>query len=150
LGTPLAVLADWLAGMAATRSPSFGTVAFVDSGGRRPTATSCEAVMLERSLGQLAQIAARDRRAAAAQGRLAETLRSLADPIKPRADHGLVHGELGPDHVLLDRRGEPVLIDIEGAKYFDVEVEHVWMRMMRRPAAASGAAARRCSAPSLT
>ena len=24
---------------------------------------------------------------------------------------------------------DPVLIDIEGAKYFDVEVEHVWVRM---------------------
>jgi aminoglycoside phosphotransferase (APT) family kinase protein len=44
----------------------------------------------------------------------------------------LVHGELGPDHVLLDRRGEPVLIDIEGATYFDVEAEHVWMRMAQR------------------
>ena len=45
------------------------------------------------------------------------------------AASALVHGELGPDHVLLDRYGEPVLIDIEGAKYFDVETEHVWMHM---------------------
>jgi len=56
-------------------------------------------------------------------------LHSLADPIEPRAAAALVHGELGPDHVLLDHRGEPVMIDIEGAMYFDVEVEHVWMRM---------------------
>jgi aminoglycoside phosphotransferase (APT) family kinase protein len=48
---------------------------------------------------------------------------------EPRAAAALVHGELGPDHVLLDRRGEPVLIDIEGAMYFDVEAEHAWMRM---------------------
>lgn len=53
----------------------------------------------------------------------------LADPVQPRAVSTLVHGELGPDHVLLDRRGEPVLIDIEGAKYFDAETEHVWTRM---------------------
>jgi aminoglycoside phosphotransferase (APT) family kinase protein len=53
----------------------------------------------------------------------------LSEPIEPRATSSLVHGELGPDHVLLDRRGEPVLIDIEGAKYFDAETEHVWMRM---------------------
>ena len=58
-----------------------------------------------------------------------EALHSLAEPVEPRAAAALVHGELGPDHVLLDRRGEPVLIDIEGAMYFDVEVEHVWMRM---------------------
>jgi aminoglycoside phosphotransferase (APT) family kinase protein len=85
--------------------------------------------MLDRALAQLTEIAGRDRRAAGAQGRLEQALHSLAEPIEPRAAAALVHGELGPDHVLLDRRGEPVLIDIEGAMYFDVEVEHVWMRM---------------------
>lgn len=125
---PLSVLADWLAAMAAVRSPSFGKVAFADAGGRSPGA-SCEAVMLSRALAELAEIAGRDQRAADAQGRLVEMLRSLAEPIRPRADWALVHGELGPDHVLLDRAGEPVLIDIEGARYFDVETEHVWARM---------------------
>ena len=125
---PLSVLADWLAAMAAVRSPSFGKVAFVDAGGRSP-GPSCESVTLGRALAELSEIAGRDRRAAEAQGRLEETLRSLAEPIEPRAVSALVHGELGPDHILLDRRGEPVLIDIEGARYFDVETEHVWMRM---------------------
>ncbi len=125
---PLAVLADWLAAMAAVRSASFGKVAFVDAGGRS-RGTSCEAVMLDRALGELTEIAGRDRRAAAAQDRLTETLHSLAEPIEVRPEVALIHGELGPDHVLLDRRGDPVLIDIEGAMYFDAEVEHVWMRM---------------------
>jgi hypothetical protein len=125
---PLSVLADWLAAMAAVRSLSLGKVAFVDAGGRSP-GTSCEKAMLDRALADLSEIAGRDRRAAGAQGRLEETLHSLAEPIEPRAAWALVHGELGPDHVLLDRHGEPVLIDIEGAKYFDVETEHVWTRM---------------------
>ncbi|HEX6525557.1 MAG TPA: phosphotransferase [Streptosporangiaceae bacterium] len=125
---PLSVLADWLAAMATVQSPSLGKVAFVEAGGRSP-GLSCERVTLDRALTQLSEIAGRDRRAAGAQGRLEETLHSLTEPIKPRAASALVHGELGPDHVLLDRRGEPVLIDIEGAKYFDVETEHVWMRM---------------------
>jgi hypothetical protein len=125
---PLSVLAGWLAAMAAIRSRSPGKVAFVDAGGRSP-GTSCERIMLDRALAQLSEIAGRDRRAAGAQGRLEETLHSLAAAVEPRAASALVHGELGPDHVLLDRRGEPVLIDIEGAKYFDVETEHVWMRM---------------------
>jgi hypothetical protein len=125
---PLSVLADWLAAMAAVRSPSLGKVAFVDAGGR-PRGASSEMVMLDRALGQLSEVAGRDRRAAAAQGRIAETLYSLAGPIEPRTTAALVHGELGPDHVLLDSDGEPVLIDIEGAMYFDVEAEHVWMRM---------------------
>ena len=125
---PLAVLADWVAAMGAVRSPSFGKVAFVDAGGRS-RGISCEAVMLGRALAELSEIAGRDRRAATAQDRLTGTLRSLAEPIESRSALSLVHGELGPDHVLLDRRGDPVLIDIEGAMYFDAEVEHVWMRM---------------------
>jgi hypothetical protein len=125
---PLSVLTDWLAAMAAVRSPSLGKVAFIDAGGRS-SGTSCEKIMLDRALAQLTEIAGRDRRAAGARGRLEEALHSLAGPIQPRMAAALVHGELGPDHVLLDRRGEPVLIDIEGAMYFDVEVEHVWMRM---------------------
>lgn len=125
---PLAILADWLTAMSAVRSPSLGKVAFVDAGGRSPWA-SCEEAALDRALTELSEIGARDRRMADAQGRLEETLRSLAEPIEPREAWGLVHGELGPDHVLLDHRGEPVLIDIEGAKYFDAETEHVWTRM---------------------
>src|ERR1700752_3869287 len=113
-----------MAAMAAIRSPSLRKVAFVDAGGRF-SRRSCERIMLDRALAQLSEIAGRDRRAAGTQGHLEETLHSLAEPIKPRAASALVHGELGPDHVLLDRRGEPVLIDIEGAKYFDVETEHV-------------------------
>jgi hypothetical protein len=125
---PLGVLADWLTAMGGVRSPSFGKVAFVDAGGRS-RGTSCAAVMLGRALAELSEIAGRDRRAAVAQDRLTETLHSLAGPIESRSALPLIHGELGPDHVLLDRCGEPVLIDIEGAMYFDAEVEHVWMRM---------------------
>jgi hypothetical protein len=125
---PLSVLADWLVAMAGIRSPSIGKVAFVDAGGRS-AGTSCERITLGHALAQLQEIAGQDRRAAGAQDRLEKTLHSLAEPIEPRTTAALVHGELGPDHVLLDRRGEPVLIDIEGARYFDVETEHVWMRM---------------------
>jgi hypothetical protein len=125
---PLSVLADWLANMAAVRSLWPGKVAFVDAGGRSPL-TSCEKIALDRARAQLSEIAGRDRRAAGAQARLQEVLHSLARPIQPRTAAALVHGELGPDHVLIDRRGEPVLIDIEGTMYFDVEVEHVWVRM---------------------
>jgi hypothetical protein len=125
---PLAMLADWLAGLATVRSASFGKVAFVDAGGR-PRASSCHSAMLDCTLAQLSRVAALDRRMASADGRLGDLLRTLADSIQPRTSSALIHGELGPDHVLIDHRGEPVLIDIEGAMYFDVEVEHTWMRM---------------------
>ncbi|WP_242454634.1 hypothetical protein [Bailinhaonella thermotolerans] len=47
----------------------------------------------------------------------------------PREEYGLIHGELGPDHVLVDGDGHAVLIDIEGLMYFDVEWEHVFLRL---------------------
>ncbi|MBO0803096.1 MAG: phosphotransferase [Nocardiopsaceae bacterium] len=125
---PLSVLADWLRAMSGVQSPSLGKVAFIDAGGRSPW-TSCEEAMLDRALADLSEVAGRDQRVAVTQGRLEEMLRSLAELINPRVAWALVHGELGPDHVLLDHRNEPVLIDIEGTKYFDVETEHVWTHM---------------------
>jgi hypothetical protein len=125
---PLSVLSGWLAAMAAVRSAWLGKVAFIDAGGRS-RGMSCEKIMLGRALAQLSDIAGLDWRAAGAQDRIEEALHSLAGAVRPRATSALVHGELGPDHVLIDRHGEPVLIDIEGSMYFDVEVEHVWTRM---------------------
>ncbi len=61
--------------------------------------------------------------------RLDETLRALAASVRPRASYGLIHGELGPDHVSIDDRGQPVVVDIEGAMYFDVEWEHAFLRL---------------------
>ncbi len=100
---PMEILAGWLAAMADVRSASFGKVAFVDAGGR--SAGTCASAMLDRALAELQEIAGRDKRAADAQERLGETLHALAEPIEPRAAAALIHGELGPDHVLLDRRG---------------------------------------------
>ncbi|MEJ3656847.1 phosphotransferase [Actinomycetes bacterium KLBMP 9759] len=64
-----------------------------------------------------------------AEARLVDVGHRLAAEIRPRDDVGLVHGELGPDHVLIDDSGRPVLIDIEGLTFFDVEREHVFLRL---------------------
>jgi hypothetical protein len=53
----------------------------------------------------------------------------LAAAVRPRSVYGLIHGELGPDHVLVGRLGRPVLIDIEGLMFFDVEREHAFLRI---------------------
>lgn len=53
----------------------------------------------------------------------------LTAAVRPRAEHSVVHGELGPDHVMVDRDGHPVVIDIENLLYFDVEWEHVFLRL---------------------
>jgi hypothetical protein len=124
---PLAVVGDWLEAMAAVRSPAFGKVAYVDGGGRsRGTA---EGAALDHALAQLAWAAGRDERMAAARERLEGTLRALAAQVGPRTAWGLVHGELCHEHTLIGRDGEPVLVDLEGARYFDVEAEHAWTRM---------------------
>jgi Phosphotransferase enzyme family len=89
----------------------------------------CEQIVTDRALTDLAEAASRVPRIAAAAGSLTAALRELAAAVPPRAEHALIHGELGPDHVLLDDRGQPVLIDIEGLMYFDVEWEHAFLRM---------------------
>jgi hypothetical protein len=86
-------------------------------------------IVMDRALDHLAQAAARVDRVAAARARLAGVTRELFAAVRPRTDHRLIHGELGPDHVLVDEDGQPVLIDIEGLMFFDVEWEHVFLEL---------------------
>ena len=83
----------------------------------------------ERGRRSLAEAAARVPRIAAVQDRLAEELSARSAAVTPRGDTGLIHGELGPDHVLLDSAGEPALIDIEATMFFDVEWEHAFLEL---------------------
>jgi phosphotransferase family enzyme len=121
---PLAALGDALRRMAATTGPHFGKVAEIGPGTR-----PAEDVVVDRALGHLDAAAARDARLADARERIADHVRTLRAAVPPRTAYGLVHGELGPDHVLVTPGGEAVLIDIEGLTYFDVEWEHAWLRM---------------------
>lgn len=124
----MARLGEALEAMRRHRAPTYGKVAVVDGGGTS-RGTSCEGVVLDRALRDLAEAASRDPRIAAARDRLAERLLGLAAAVRPRAEYAVVHGELGPDHVLVDAEGNPVAIDIEGSMYFDVEWEHVFLRI---------------------
>lgn len=127
-GAALAQLAEMLRNMASYRAPAYGNVALVDSGAR-PKAATCEQAHREHALQDIAYAAERDPRAARATKLLEEKLEVLYDQVEPREEFAVVHGELGPDHVLIGPDGEPVLIDIEGLAYSDVEVEHCWARM---------------------
>ncbi|MEV0840842.1 phosphotransferase [Actinocatenispora sera] len=109
-------------------APAIGKVGPVDSGVRIDE-TRCERLVYERALADLADAARREPRLAAAEDRLAATLRTLYERVAPRPLVGLVHGELGGDHVLVRPDGTPVLIDIEGAMYFDPEWEHAFARI---------------------
>ncbi|MET9018481.1 phosphotransferase [Actinopolymorpha sp. NPDC004070] len=121
-------LGDALGRMHAHLGPTYGKVAMVKGGGR-PVGSSCEQVVLDNALADLAGAASRDRRVARAHDEFADVLRLLAGAIRPRTEYGLIHGELGPDHVMVGSDGAPVLIDIEGLMFFDVEWEHVFLRI---------------------
>jgi Phosphotransferase enzyme family len=126
--TTMALLAEALGAMQRHQEPRFGKVALLDKGGVSD-GSSCEQVVLDRALGDLSEAAARDVRIARSRGDLENILRTLAAAVSRRSEHGLIHGELGPDHVLVDRDGQPVLIDIEGLMFFDVEWEHAFLRL---------------------
>lgn len=89
---------------------------------------TCEQLVYDRALTHLAVAVERVPRIAAVADDLHTALRELVAAVRPRAHYGLIHGALGPDHVLVDDHGKPYLIDIEGLMYFDVEWEHVSLR----------------------
>jgi phosphotransferase family enzyme len=108
--------------------PRYGKVAFVRDGGVS-AGNSCEQVVHDRAIADLAEAAWRDARIGRHRAQLSALLDGLAAQVPPRAEYRLIHGELGPDHVLVDRGAEPVLIDIEGLMFFDIEWEHVFLRL---------------------
>ncbi|MDH6516742.1 tRNA A-37 threonylcarbamoyl transferase component Bud32 [Streptomyces sp. SAI-135] len=120
--------ADVLETLHAQEGPALGKVGLVDNGGTSSTSSAARRVT-EGALRDIEEAAVRDERIAVVREDLEETLRRLAAAVRPRTRHVLIHGELGPDHVLLDDRGRPALIDIEGLMYFDVEWEHVFLRI---------------------
>ncbi|MEU0390575.1 phosphotransferase family protein [Streptomyces chartreusis] len=125
-------LAELLATLHAHTGPRFGKVAVVDDGGSSH-GVSCEQRVTEGALRCLAEAARREPRAAAVRRELEDTIHALAAEVRPRDRQTLIHGELGPDHVLLTSDGQPALIDIEGLMYFDVEHEHVFLRLRFGP-----------------
>ncbi|WP_051084537.1 phosphotransferase family protein [Gracilibacillus lacisalsi] len=61
--------------------------------------------------------------------KLLHALYELESRIEPRSRYGFIHGELGPDHVLVNDHFDPYLIDIEGASFFDIEHEHSFLQL---------------------
>jgi len=106
--TTLARLSEALDVMRQHTGPGFGKVALIDNGGVSRD-RSCEQIVLDRALDDLAEAASRDARIARVRGRLEDKVRELAAAVCPRSEYALIHGELGPDHVLVDRFGQPVL-----------------------------------------
>lgn len=124
----LKTLGAALQAMARHRSPHLGKVALV-ANGTAPQDRRPEQVVLDRALQHLAVAAERAERIRSSQSRIEDLIRTRASAVPPREQYGLIHGELGPDHILVDEQGQPVLIDIEGVMFFDVEWEHAFTGM---------------------
>lgn len=116
-------LAAATARMHATRRRDLGTRAHPLPG------VSCEQVAAQRARRHVDAAALVLPELAARRTALQDAVDRLLDAVPPRHDYRLLHGELGPDHVLLDAADRPYLIDIEGLMYFDIEWEHAFLRL---------------------
>ncbi|MCO8272437.1 aminoglycoside phosphotransferase [Actinoplanes sp. TRM 88003] len=121
---PLRELGRTLRRMHTTLGPEWGRPASLNPQARTP-----EEVVLDRALAHLRAVVGQDERMAAAGPRIEDHLRGLRGRVEARREYVLVHGELGPDHVFMSAAGEPVMIDIEGVTYFDVEWEHAFLQL---------------------
>ncbi|MEV4618908.1 phosphotransferase [Asanoa sp. NPDC049573] len=121
---PLAELGAAIRRMHTTFGPHYGKLAAIGSQARRT-----EDIIRDRALTDLDAAAERDSRLAAARDRIVTHVDALWAAVRPRQTYALVHGELGPDHVLVTEANEPVLIDFEGLAYFDIEWDHAWIQM---------------------
>ncbi|MFF9377053.1 phosphotransferase family protein [Streptomyces griseoluteus] len=98
-----------------------------------PADHNSEDVTLTRALDDLTEAATRDPRIDAATPALAGRLHELHAALTPRPAYSLVHGELGPDHILLTPDAHPALIDIESLTHADPEQEHAYLRLRFGP-----------------
>lgn len=55
--------------------------------------------------------------------------KEYAKELENRKEYTFIHGELGPNHVIVDKDNRAYLIDIEGAKFYDVEEELSFLDM---------------------
>ncbi|MBM7563162.1 phosphotransferase family protein [Paenibacillus sacheonensis] len=117
-------LSDLLRRMHGLRRETYGPV-----DGCEDQLIPCHRYQLMNALRQLDYAAQHVASVAAHREQLIQRMHDLEQQIKPRQNYGLVHGELGPDHLLVKNDAELCLIDIEGASFYDVEHEHGFLRL---------------------
>ena len=61
--------------------------------------------------------------------RLNERLQNLMNNIIKRSSFKFIHSELGPNHVIVDKNNNAYVIDIEGARFFDLEYEESFLKI---------------------
>ncbi|MHA2283538.1 MAG: phosphotransferase [Promethearchaeota archaeon] len=66
----------------------------------------------------------------AAKPRILDLLRQRRQAIQDRAQYNLVHGEAGPEHILVDHDGKPYLIDVEHVHFSNIESDHASLELL--------------------
>ncbi|WP_189093418.1 phosphotransferase family protein [Deinococcus ruber] len=85
----------------------------------------CHEHTLRRALLELDVVARTHARIAEHAPVIRQRLQSMAAQLEPRTAYRMIHGELGPEHILIPAgTTAPSFIDLDGAHYFDVEAEH--------------------------
>lgn len=96
---------------------------------RREDTFSCHSY-IKKSLDEaLIYLFEQDERMSKLKKELLVLSETLYKAIEPRQAYTLIHYELGPNHVMVDSKGQTYLIDFEGMKYFDFEYEYSFLQL---------------------
>ncbi|WP_018754888.1 phosphotransferase [Paenibacillus terrigena] len=117
-------IGDMLAGMHGNIRQTFGKV-----NDREEARENCHLLQKKDAENQLLYASQYIEPIKAHYSQLLDMLHVLASRIAPRNRYGFIHGELGPDHILVNQQLEPYLIDIEGAEFYDIELEHSFLEL---------------------
>jgi hypothetical protein len=117
-------LVDMLSGMHANERHTYGKLNQMGIPKKK-----CHQLKMENAIVQLSYASQYMDEIRANQSKLLDTLYEFESRIEPRSRYGFIHGELGPDHVLVNDNLETYLIDIEGAAFFDIEHEHSFLEL---------------------
>ena len=91
---------------------------------------SCSEMALQRALLELDAASETHKNVAEHKTRIEQKLRELNTHLSQRTTYHLIHGELGPEHILIQKANKSAyFIDIDGLNFSDVEVEHALMKV---------------------
>lgn len=96
----------------------------------KETAKSFEKIIYDQTINELDYLIANNREIKENQQKIMKTLNRMYENLKPRKEFTLVHGELAPNHILINEEDEVYFIDIEGMKYRDIEFEHSFLEFL--------------------
>lgn len=91
---------------------------------KRPSGWRCENMVLENALLGLDLASDFNAKIKENRNQIQDALRYLLETIEPRSIFCLIHSELGPEHILINKTLEVYFVDYEGIKFFDLEYEH--------------------------